>query len=79
MTLQRQSDGVKNVVSTDAFGSLGANPADLIARLPGVFGENDGSGIRYIQVRGMSNQLNTITMDGNKTATAQLRYVGYFP
>ncbi|MBL9201547.1 MAG: TonB-dependent receptor plug domain-containing protein, partial [Opitutaceae bacterium] len=70
ITMQRQSTGVKNVVSTDAFGSLGANPADLLQRLPGVFGENDGSGIRYIQVRGMGNQLNSITMDGNRMADA---------
>lgn len=70
ITAQRQSTGVKSIVSSDALGSLGANPADLVARLPGVFGENDGSGIRYIQIRGMANTLNTVTMDGNRMADA---------
>jgi len=70
VTLQKKSAGVKNVVSMDAFGSLGANPAEMVARLPGVFGENDGSGIRYLQIRGMSHQLNSITMDGNRVADA---------
>jgi hypothetical protein len=38
VTLQRLSAGVKNVVSTDAFGNLAGNPADLLVRLPGVEG-----------------------------------------
>jgi iron complex outermembrane receptor protein len=70
ITLQRQSAGVKSVIATDAFGSHGVNPADLVARLPGVFGDNDGSGIRYIQIRGMDKNLNTTTMDGNRLADA---------
>lgn len=70
ITLQRQSTGVKNVVSTDAFGSLGANPADLLARLPGVQGETDGSAIRYVRIRGLDHNLNSITLDGNRVANA---------
>jgi iron complex outermembrane recepter protein len=68
ITIQRHSTGVKTVVSTDAFGSLGANPADLIARLPGVHGETDGSAIRYVRIRGMNHVLNSITLDGNRLA-----------
>src|SRR5688572_16964524 len=34
VTLQRMSAGVKNIVSTDAFGNLAQNPADLLVRLP---------------------------------------------
>ncbi len=70
ITIQRQSTGVKNVVSTDAFGSLGANPADLLARLPGVQGETDGSAIRYVRIRGLDYNLNSITLDGNRVANA---------
>jgi iron complex outermembrane recepter protein len=70
ITLQRASAGVKNIVSTDALGSLAGNPADLAMRLPGVEGESVGGDIRYIRIRGMSHQLNTITMDGNRMADA---------
>lgn len=70
ITIQRQSTGIKSVVSTDAFGSLGSNPADLLHRLPGVAGVSDGIGLRYIQVRGMAAALSTVTMDGNRIADA---------
>lgn len=70
ITLQRRSTGIKNVVSTDVFGSLGSNPADLLHRLPGVAGVSDGIGLRYIQVRGMAARLSTVTMDGNRIADA---------
>ncbi len=70
ITLQRQSDGVKNVVSADAFGGLAGNPADLVMRLPGVEGESVGGDNRYIRIRGLHQNLSTITQDGNRIADA---------
>ncbi|MEY4939734.1 MAG: hypothetical protein RIQ93_1469, partial [Verrucomicrobiota bacterium] len=70
ITLQRNSTGVKSIVSSDAFGSLAGNPADLAMRLPGVEGESVGGDIRYIRIRGISQNLNTIMMDGNRMADA---------
>ena len=70
ITLQRQSSGVKNIVSADAFGNLAGNPADLLQLLPGVVGESSGGDMRFVQIRGMSQQLNSITMDGNRMADA---------
>lgn len=70
ITLQRQAPNVKNVVSSDAFGSLAGNPADLLTRLPGVIAESVGGDNRYVQIRGMSHTLNNITIDGNRTADA---------
>jgi iron complex outermembrane recepter protein len=70
VTLQRLSFGVKNVVSTDAFGSLAGNPADLLIRLPGVEGVSSGGDFRYVRIRGMHYNLNTVTMDGNRIADA---------
>jgi TonB-dependent receptor len=70
MTLQRQSDGVRSIASTDAFGSLFGNPADLIMKLPGVEGESVGGDIRFIRVRGMSQNLLTVTLDGNRVGSA---------
>jgi TonB-dependent receptor len=70
ITMQRQAPNVKNVVSADAFGALAGNPADLLVRLPGVVGESVDGDFRYVQIRGMSRNLNTITMDGNRVADA---------
>ena len=70
ITLQRMSAGVKSIVSADAFGGLAGNPADLAIRLPGVEGESVGGDFRYIRIRGMSQNLSTISQDGNRIADA---------
>ncbi len=70
VTLQRLSSGVKNIVSSDAFGGLAGNPADLAVRLPGVEGESVGGDFRYIRIRGLNQNLSTITQDGNRLADA---------
>ena len=69
ITLQKQSSGVKNVVSTDAFGSLAGNPADLLKLLPGVEADSVGGDRRYVKIRGMSADLSTITMDGSRVGS----------
>ena len=70
ITLQRQSPGVKSIVSADAFGNLAGNPADLLIRLPGVEGQSMDGDIRYVRIRGMSQNLNTVTINGNRAANA---------
>jgi iron complex outermembrane recepter protein len=70
VTLQRMSDGVKNIVSTDAFGNLAQNPADLLVRLPGIEGDTVDGTIRYVRIRGLNQNLVSITMDGNRLADA---------
>lgn len=70
ITLQRLSTGVKTIASTDAFGSLPGNPAELALRLPGVEGVACDGDTRYLRVRGMSSNLSSITMDGNRLADA---------
>ena len=70
ITLQRVSPGVKSIVSADAFGNLAGNPADLLIRLPGVEGQSMDGDIRYIRIRGMSQNLNTVTINGNRAANA---------
>ncbi len=70
ITLQRNSTGIKSIVSADAFGGLAGNPADLAMRLPGVEGESVGGDYRYLRIRGMSQNLSTITQDGNRIADA---------
>ena len=70
ITLQRLSNGVKSIVSADAFGGLAGNPADLVMRLPGVEGESVGGDNRYLRIRGLNQNLSTITQDGNRIADA---------
>ncbi|MEY4938595.1 MAG: hypothetical protein RIQ93_330 [Verrucomicrobiota bacterium] len=70
ITLQRESDGIRNVVSSDAFGNLAGNPADLLIRMPGVVGESVGGDMRYVRIRGMNSALSTVTSDGNRMADA---------
>jgi iron complex outermembrane recepter protein len=70
VTLQRLSPGVKSVVSADAFGDLAGNPADLLVRLPGVEGEAVDGDIRYVRIRGMNQNLSSITINGNRAADA---------
>jgi TonB-dependent receptor len=70
ITLQRNSDGVKSIVAADVFGGLAGNPAELVAKLPGVEGESVGGDIRYIRIRGLNQNLSSITMDGNRLADA---------
>jgi len=70
ITLQRQSDGVKNIVSADAYGGLAGNPADLVMRLPGIEGESVGGDVRYLRIRGLHQNLSSITQDGNRLADA---------
>lgn len=70
ITLQRESDGIRNVVSADAFGNLAGNPADLLLRMPGIVGESVGGDMRYVRIRGMNSALSTVTSDGNRMADA---------
>ena len=68
ITLQKLSAGVKSIVSTDAFGNLAGNPADLLVKLPGVEGVYCSDQMRYVRVRGLNQNLTTVTMDGNRLA-----------
>ncbi|MEY4938726.1 MAG: hypothetical protein RIQ93_461, partial [Verrucomicrobiota bacterium] len=68
ITLQKMSAGVKSIVSTDAFGNLAGNPADLLVKLPGVEGVYCSDQMRYVRIRGLNQNLTTVTMDGNRLA-----------
>ncbi len=70
ITLQRLSAGVKSIVSADAFGALAGNVGDLAMRLPGVQGLSAGGDIRFINVRGLHQNLLTVTVNGDRVASA---------
>jgi iron complex outermembrane recepter protein len=72
ITQQRNAMNVKEVVATDAFGSLrDGNPAELLVLLPGVAGEWVGNDIRAVQIRGFAANLGSVTVDGSKLANAE--------
>lgn len=69
ITRQRQAPNVKNVVSADSFGSLAGNPADLLEHLPGVTSDRVGGDVRFLQIRGVDGDLNSVQLDGNRVAS----------
>ena len=71
-TLQRQAGNVKNVVSSDTFGNVAdGNVGDFLQHVVGITADYNGPDVRQVSVRGVSADLNSVTMDGVKVATAQ--------
>jgi iron complex outermembrane recepter protein len=69
LTRQRQAPNVKNVVSADSFGSLAGNPADLLEHIPGITSDRVGGDVRFLQIRGVDGDLNSVQLDGNRIAS----------
>ena len=62
---QRDSDQVVSIVDSDALGEFpDETAAEAVRRLSGVNVENDQGEGRYITLRGMSGDLNAVTMNG---------------
>lgn len=70
ITQQRNAPNVKNVAATDAFGGVAdGNPAEALRLLPGVSAINDENESRFVMVRGIDANLNSMTIDGMKLST----------
>jgi TonB-dependent receptor len=62
---QRAAQGVLSVVHADGIGQLpDDNAAEALARLPGVTLERDQGEGRFVRVRGLGSDYNTITING---------------
>ena len=62
---QRESNNLISVVDSDALGSFAdTTAAEAIRRLPGISIENDQSEGRYVTIRGLSSDLNSIAVNG---------------
>ncbi len=72
LTAQRNAASVKSVVALDAYGNLSnSEPGELLIRLPGIAGALNGEGVvAEVMVRGTSQFLNSVTVDGNKMASS---------
>ncbi len=68
---QRFAPNIKNVVSTDAFGSnTDGNVADFMKYLPGVSADFEGDSARSISVRGFGANMTQVSIDGSQIANA---------
>ena len=65
LNIQRSSNGLANIVAADAFGNFpDENAAEALQRMPGVSIERDQGEGRYVVVRGIDPDLNSISLDG---------------
>lgn len=66
ITDKRNADNVKDIVAMDSFGNLpNMSAGEVVMRLPGVAGSPTDEGLNYkFNMRGMSPDLNTVTVDG---------------
>lgn len=68
---QQQAANVKNVVSSDSFGNVAdGNIGDFLQQMPGVTAVYVGADVRSVQIRGIGSDLNSVTMDGDRIASA---------
>jgi iron complex outermembrane receptor protein len=71
ITKQRNADNVKNVVSTDAFGSVAdGNIGNFMVRLPGVSGEFENGEVVGIKIRGTPVEFSALNVDGVRSSGA---------
>ncbi|MBX9753220.1 MAG: TonB-dependent receptor plug domain-containing protein, partial [Pseudomonadaceae bacterium] len=64
---QRRSDSIKSVVSSDGVAQLpDQNVAEAAQRLPGVSIERDQGEGRFVSVRGLGPDLNSVTINGTQ-------------
>jgi iron complex outermembrane recepter protein len=67
---QRNAPNIKNVMSADAFGNVAdENIGNFLVRLPGIGTEISEGDIVYVQIRGVSSDLNAVTIDGTRAAS----------
>ena len=63
--LQRSSENLRDVVASDHFGQFAdGNAAEALNRLPGVSVERDQGEGRFVVVRGIDPNLNSVALDG---------------
>ncbi|MDN3576125.1 TonB-dependent receptor [Chitinimonas viridis] len=65
LDVQQADDSIVSVVHADAIGALpDTNAAEALQRVPGVSVERDQGEGRYIRVRGLGPDLNSVTING---------------
>ena len=69
---QRNSDNIESVVHADGVAQLpDANVAEAVQRLPGISVERDQGEGRFVSVRGLGPDLNSVTINGTLVPSPQ--------
>ncbi len=64
---QRYADNMISVINADAIGQLpDANAAEALQRVPGLSIERDQGEGRFVRIRGISSDLNSVTVNGTQ-------------
>ena len=71
ITRQRNADNVVNVVSMDAYGNVAdGNIGNFLQNIPGIAANKEAGEIVGIGLRGTPPELNSVTLDGTRSAAA---------
>jgi TonB-dependent receptor len=69
---QKTNSNISNIVAADQIGRFpDANIGDAIKRIPGITMQNDQGEARDIIIRGMSPELNSVTLNGERIPSAE--------
>ena len=69
---QRNKSNITNIISSDQIGRFpDANIGDALKRVPGITMQNDQGEARNIIVRGLSPELNSVTLNGDRIPSAE--------
>lgn len=69
---QRMADNIKSIISADSIGKLpDTNVSEALQRVPGVSIERDQGEGRFVSVRGLSADLNSISINGMSTPSPE--------
>ncbi|WP_299259631.1 TonB-dependent receptor [uncultured Aquimarina sp.] len=72
LNTQKNNINITNVVSTDQIGKFpDANIGDAVKRIPGITMQVDQGEARNVIVRGLSPQLNSVTLNGSRIPSAE--------
>jgi len=72
INIKKMSNHIVDVIATDGIGKLpDRNAAEAVQRVPGVSIERDQGEGRFVAVRGLPSQWNSLTLNGNRIPTAE--------
>ncbi|TGD59771.1 TonB-dependent receptor [Flavobacterium humi] len=72
LNTQKNKENIVNIISTDQIGKFpDSNIGDAVKRVPGITMQVDQGEARNIIVRGLSPQLNSVTLNGSRIPSAE--------
>ncbi|WP_179352857.1 TonB-dependent receptor [Winogradskyella vidalii] len=72
LNTQKNKQNISNIVSTDQVGKFpDANIGEAVKRIPGITMQMDQGEARDVIVRGLSPQLNSVTLNGSRIPSAE--------